>query len=70
MVFILYRARRDFSREKRAQSDTRLHREHNFAMKNKTSGGSKTCAVEDALAPLTLRQERRGGLETLGEPPA
>ena len=30
---------RDFNREIRAQSEIRLHREYNFAIKNKTSGG-------------------------------
>ena len=62
LVYSSSRNTRDFS-EIRAQSEIRVHREYNLAMKNKASGGSQTCAVEGAYAPRTSRQERRGVLE-------
>ncbi len=62
-IYSSSRNTRDFNHEIRAQSDARLHREYNLAMKNKASGGSQTCAVEGAYAPRTSHQERRGVLE-------
>ena len=63
MIYSSSRNTRDFNREIRAQSETRLHREYNLAMKNKSLRRIAAAQRGRCFAPCAARQERRGVLE-------
>ena len=58
---------RVFRHEIRAQSETRLHREYNLAMKNKSLRRIAAAQRRRCFAPCAARQERRGVLESVTE---
>ena len=58
LIYSSSRNTRDFNREIRAQSETRLHREYNLAMKNKSLRRIAAAQRGRCFAPCAARQER------------